>query len=287
MGQEEATSSSKATTLTCDERKKMKGKKVESSSSSSSSSEDEEEDEDEDDDEESSDDDQVSTSSNSSMDDEETIKLIQGVKRMIRKLNVKGVPIQIKDCIFTNQRREQRKKGCYGCGKRGHFVEDCPTNKPTPKDKKMVRKAKRQSLTSIKTWDDSSSEDEAQHKRHGRKQSSSSTSRVCLMAQGNESSSSSDSDSDDELPSYDQLVQDNLKYAKACTSQQKKINELKAKVDSSQQAYKVLLEQYETFANLNVELSTRIEQLEASASTNECRINDEHLVRKNEKLKES
>jgi len=118
---------------------------------------------------------------------------------LICKLNVKGVPIQIEGCIFTNQRREQRKKGCYGCGKRGLFVEDCATNKPTPKDKKKV---KRQALTSIKSWDDSSSEDEAQHKRHGRKQSSSSTSHVFLMARGNESSSSSDSDSDDELPSY-------------------------------------------------------------------------------------
>ena len=46
----------------------------------------------------------------------------------------------------------------------------------------------------------------------------------------------------------------------------KKINELKAKIDSSQQAYKVLLEQYETFANLTIELSSKIEQLEASAS---------------------
>ena len=106
------------------------------------------------------------------------------------------------------------------------------------------------------------------------------------MARGNESSSSSDSDSDDELPSYGEIVQDNLKYAKVCTSQHKKINELKAKVDSSQQAYKVLLKQYETFANLNVELSTKIEQLEASASTNEFTINDKQLVKKNEKLKE-
>ena len=66
------------------------------------------------------------------------------------------------------------------------------------------------------------------------------------MARGNKKSIPSDSDnnsdSDDELPSYDQLVRDNLKYAKACTSQQKKINELKAKVDSSQQAYATLLE---------------------------------------------
>ena len=35
-----------------------------------------------------------------------------------------------------------------------------------------------------------------------------------------------------------------------------------------------------------MELSTKIEQLEASANTNECTINDEQLVKKNEKLKE-
>jgi len=58
---------------------------------------------------------------------------------------------------------------------------------------------------------------------------------------------------------------------------------LKEKVDSSQQAYNVLLEQYETFANLNVELSSKIEQLEASANTNESTINDEQLVKKNKK----
>ena len=47
-----------------------------------------------------------------------------------------------------------------------------------------------------------------------------------------------------------------------------------------------MLEQYENFANLNIELSTKIEQLKASATTNECTINDEQLVKKNEKLKE-
>ena len=47
------------------------------------------------------------------------------------------------------------------------------------------------------------------------------------MAWGNKKSIPSDSDnnsdSDDELPSYEQLMQENLKYAKACTSQQKKL----------------------------------------------------------------
>ena len=69
------------------------------------------------------------------------------------------------------------------------------------------------------------------------------------------------------------------------TSQQKKLEKLKEKLNSSQQAYATLLEQYETFANLNVELSTKIEQLEASAITSECTITDEQLVKKNEKLK--
>ena len=61
---------------------------------------------------------------------------------------------------------------------------------------------------------------------------------------------------------------------------------MQEKLDSLQEAYKTLLEQYETFANLNIELSTKIEQLEASATTNTCTINDEKLVKKNEKLKE-
>ena len=53
---------------------------------------------------------------------------------------------------------------------------------------------------------------------------------MCLMAQGNESSSSSESDSDDEMPSYDEIVQQNLNYAKVCTSQQKKLkNKRKAR----------------------------------------------------------
>ena len=80
-------------------------------------------------------------------------------------------------------------------------------------------------------------------------------------------------------------MQQNLNYAKSCTSQQKKQKVLKEKLDSSQQAYNVLVEQYETFANFNVELSTKIEQLESSANTNESTINNEQIVKKNEKLK--
>ena len=103
MGQEEASSSSKGKALACSEKKKMKGKKVETSSSSSS----EDKEEDEDDDDDSSDD--QSSSSTSDL-DEESIKLINKVEKMIQRLNVNGVPIQIQDLIFTNQRNEQRKK---------------------------------------------------------------------------------------------------------------------------------------------------------------------------------
>ena len=34
--------------------------------------------------------------------------------------------------------------------------------------------------------------------------------------------SDSDNDSDDELPSYDEIMEENLNFAKVCTSQQKK-----------------------------------------------------------------
>ena len=46
------------------------------------------------------------------------------------------------------------------------------------------------------------------------------------MAWGNESSSSSESesDSDDDMPSYDEIVQQNLNYAKVCAIQQKKLD---------------------------------------------------------------
>ena len=84
----------------------MKGKKVESSSSSSSE---EEEDEDDDDDEQESSDDDQSSSSTSDL-DEESIKLINKVEKMIQRLNVKGVPIQIQDFIFTNQRMSKERK---------------------------------------------------------------------------------------------------------------------------------------------------------------------------------
>jgi FtsZ-binding cell division protein ZapB len=51
---------------------------------------------------------------------------------------------------------------------------------------------------------------------------------------------------------------------------------------SSQNDYKDLLEKFEAFANLNCELSTKIEQLESSATSTAT---DDGLIKKNEKLK--
>jgi FtsZ-binding cell division protein ZapB len=57
---------------------------------------------------------------------------------------------------------------------------------------------------------------------------------------------------------------------------------LKNKLISSQNDYKGLLEKFETLANLNCDLSTKIEQLESSAPSTAT---DDDLIKKNEKLK--
>jgi hypothetical protein len=51
---------------------------------------------------------------------------------------------------------------------------------------------------------------------------------------------------------------------------------------SSQNDYKSLLEKFEIFANLNCELSTKIEQLASSAPSSAT---NDGLIKKNEKLK--
>jgi hypothetical protein len=51
--------------------------------------------------------------------------------------------------------KKQRKKGCFACGEKGHFMDNCP-NMVEP----IKGRSKGKALTSVKTWDDSSSEDE-------------------------------------------------------------------------------------------------------------------------------
>jgi hypothetical protein len=74
---------------------------------------------------------------------------------MIRKINLMGVPLQVEDLLFNIDRKKQRKRGCFACGEKGHFRDNC-LNMAKPKKDRSKGKA----LTSVRIWDDSSSEDE-------------------------------------------------------------------------------------------------------------------------------
>jgi hypothetical protein len=113
--------------------------------------------------------------------------------RMIQKINLMGVPLQVEDILFNVDRKEQRKRGCFACGEKGHFWDNCP-NKVEPKK----RRSKGKALNVVRIWDDSSSEDEPPRSRGHRSSSHSSwSSHKSLMARGNTNdSSSSDDDSD-------------------------------------------------------------------------------------------
>jgi hypothetical protein len=85
------------------------------------------------------------------------------------------------------------------------------------------------------------------------------------MARGKMSipSSSNDSSSDDEgegKPSVDELAEAVKYFQDVCTKQKSQLKILKNKLISSQNDHKGLIEKFETFANLNCELSTKIEQ---------------------------
>ena len=270
MSRGEEPTSSRPYAFACDERK---GKKKAPTPSSSSEEEEEEE----------SDDDEDNQPCTSSSEDEETIRRVGKVMGMIRKINLMGVPLQVEDLLFNIDRKKQRKRGCFACGEKGHFRDNCP-NMAKPKKERSKGKA----LTSVRTWDDSSSEDEPPRTRSHRSSSRSSrSSHKCLMARGNKSipSSSDESSSDDEgegKASLDELAEAVEFFQDVCTKQKAQLKTLKNKLVSSQNDYKGLLEKFETFANLNSELSTKIELLESSAPSTAT---DDGLIKKNEKLK--
>jgi DNA repair exonuclease SbcCD ATPase subunit len=146
-------------------------------------------------------------------------------------------------------------------------------------------RSKGKALTSVRTWDESSSEDEPPRTRSHR--SSSRSSHKCFMARSKMSipSSSDDSSSDDEgegKPSVNELAKAVKFFQDVCTKQKAQLKTLKNKLISSQNDYKGLLEKFENFANLNSELSTKIELLESSAPSTAT---DDGLIKKNEKLK--
>jgi FtsZ-binding cell division protein ZapB len=150
------------------------------------------------------------------------------------------------------------------------------------------RRSKGKALTSVKTWDDSSSEDDPPRTCSHRSSSRSSrSSHKSLMARGETSISSSSDDSDDECddegkPSLYELAHVVKFFEDVYTKQKAQLKTLKNKLISSQNDYKCLLEKFETFVNLNCELTIKIEQLESNIP---CSTTNDSLIKKNEKLK--
>jgi hypothetical protein len=196
MGRQEEPTSSRPYAFACDE--KSKGKKKAPAPSSSDEEEEEE-----------SDDDEDNQPSASSSEDEETIQRIGNLMGMIHKINLMGVPLQVEDLLFNIDRKKQRKRECFACGEKGYFRDNWP-NMAEPTN----GRSKGNALTSVKTWDVSSSEDEPPRKRSHRSSSRSSrSSHKYLMARGKMSipSSSDDSSTDDDegegKPSLDELAE--------------------------------------------------------------------------------
>jgi hypothetical protein len=80
----------------------------------------------------------------------------------------------------------------------------------------------------------------------------------------------------------DELAEAVKFFQDVCTKQKAQLKTLKSKLISSQNDYKGLPENFKTSANLNSELSTKIELLESSAPSTAT---DDSLIKKNKKLK--
>jgi hypothetical protein len=161
---------------------------------------------------------------------------------MIRKINLMGVPLQGEDLLFNIDRKKQRKRGCFACGEKGHFRDNCPNMSERTK-----KRSKGKAFTSVKTWDDSSSEDDPPWS-HSHQSSSflSRPSHKCSMARGKMSipSYSDDNSSDDEgegKPSLDELAEAIIFFEDVCTKQKAQLKTLKNKLISSQNDCKCLL----------------------------------------------
>jgi hypothetical protein len=95
-------------------------------------------------------------------------------------------------------------------------------------------------------------------------------------------SSSSSDDEGEGKPSIDELAEAVKFFQDVCTKKKVQLKTLKNKLISSQNDYKGLLEKFEAFANLNCELSTKIEQLESSVTSTTT---DDGLTKKMKNLR--
>jgi hypothetical protein len=103
------------------------------------------------------------------------------------------------------------------------------------------------------------------------------------LARGKSSIPSSSDDSDGDCDgegkaSLDELAHIVKFFEDVCNKQKDQLKTLKNKLLSSQNDYKCLLENFETFANLNCELTTKIDQLVSKAPSS---TSDDNLVKKN------
>jgi hypothetical protein len=152
---------------------------------------------------------------------------------MIRKINLLGVPLQVEDLLFNIDRKKQRKRECFTCREKGHFKDNYPNMVEPTK-----RRSKCKEFTSVKTWDDSSSEDEPPRTcSHRSSTHSSRSSHKCLVARGKTSIPSSRDDSDYECddegkPSLDELAHAVELFEDVCTKQKAQLKTLKNKLIS-------------------------------------------------------
>jgi hypothetical protein len=137
---------------------------------------------------------------------------------IIHKNNLMGVPLQVEDLVFNIDRKKQRKRGCFTCGEKGHFRDNCPNMAERTK-----RRSKGKALASVKTWDNSSSEDDPLRTRnHCSSSCSSWSSHKNLMARGKTSIPSCSDDSDSECdgegkPSVDERAHGVKFFEDVCT----------------------------------------------------------------------
>jgi hypothetical protein len=118
---------------------------------------------------------------------------------MIRKINIMGVHLQVEDLLINIDKKKQIKRGCFACGEKGHFRDNCP-NMVEPK-----KRSKGKVLTSVKNWDDSSSEDDPPrtHNHHSSSRSSRSSHKSHMAIGKSSIPSSSDGEG---KPSLDELM---------------------------------------------------------------------------------